>query len=141
MNLATSIGIAGSARQAQVSGAAWDDGMNYASCQPGIGINTGNFSPKPSDWAEVADTAAHPSQFIGGIDPAESTGADTGNGGTTEVDLLAIQGADINDNVAFVEADGSTVADAVADAATGAVNKTGVTVPAGAWLWGVIPNA
>ena len=144
MNLATSIGIAGATRQAQVAAAAWDDGMNYASCQPGVGICTGIYDPKAQDWPRVADTAAHTGQFIGGVDPAESTDADTGNGNTgadTAIDITVVQGADINDTVAFVTTVAPVAPDGVLDATTGAVNKTGVTVPTGAWVWGVIPVA
>lgn len=126
VNLPTYELDAGSIRAGEVPAADWADGMNKGgSNAPGIGINTGDYDPKPEDWRRTADTAAHDSQHIG-IAPAP---------------LQVVQGADINDNVAFVEADADTAPDAVADAATGAVNKTGVTVPSGSYLWGVIPVA
>lgn len=113
-------------RSVEVPDADWSGGVNKGgSNAPGLGINTGNYDPKAQDWPRIADTEAHPSQHIG---QAESP-------------LLAIDGADINDNVAFVQADAETAPDGELDAATGAINKTGETVPASAWVWGVIENA
>ncbi len=113
-------------RSGEVPLADWADGANKAgSCAPGIGINTGNYDPKEQDWPREYDTAARNSQHIG----------------QTEDVLSVVQGADINDNVAFVEADALTAPDAVLDATTGAVNKTGADVPAGEACWGVIPVA
>ena len=138
-NLTTVLPAAGAVRRAQVAGADWDTGMNPGTCQPGVGINTGDYSPKVQDWAEVV-IAPGVSQYIGGIDPAETTGANTGvgtEGAAGQVDLL--EPVDGNDTFAFVEADAETAADAVLDVTTGAVNRTGVTVPAAAWCWGTVP--
>ena len=115
-------------RSGEVALADWTDGLNRGgSCANGIGINTGDFDPKESDWARIEDTAAQKSMLIG--DAAATL--------PIEVD----QNPDFNDNVAFVQADGETAPDAVLDVATGAVNKTGKTVPANSWAWGVIPVA
>ncbi len=114
------------ARAAEVPAADFAGGMNKGgSCAPGIGINTGNYDPKASDWPRIADTAAHDSQHIG----------------QTASALQAVQGADINDTVAFVQTIAAIAPDAVLNIATGAVNKTGKTVPSGSWAWGVIPVA
>jgi hypothetical protein len=113
-------------RSGEVTAADWSGGMNKGgSNAPGVGINTGNYDPKASDWPRIEDTAAHESQHIG----------------QTADDLNVVQDADVNDEVAFVQADASTAADGVLDVATGAVNKTGATVPEDAWCWGVIPVA
>lgn len=113
-------------RSSEVTAADWSGGMNKGgSNAPGIGINTGNYDPKAEDWPRIEDTAPHESQHLG----------------QTAEDINVVQGADVNDEVAFVQADGDTAADAVLDVATGAVNKTGVTVPEDSWCWGVIPVA
>lgn len=134
-NLVTHIAFAAAARQAQVS-ADWAGGMNAGGCNPGVGINTGDYSPKDTDWPEVEITAAA-SQFIGGVDVTETTGADTGLGGAATFDLLDADDGEF----AFVQADAETDADDPLDSVTGAVNRTGKTVPAAAWCWGTIPGA
>lgn len=113
-------------RSGEVTAADWSGGMNLGGANtPGVGINTGGYDPKAQDWPRIEDTAAHDSQHIGQDAAA----------------LQVIDGADINDNVAFVQADAETAPDAVLDAATGAVNRTGETVPADGWAWGTIPVA
>lgn len=125
--------VAVAARAAEVPDADFSGGMNFGACANGVGINTGNYDPKDTDWPRIEDTAAHETQHIGGNG--------LGDGSTDGFVIQVVDGADINDNVAFVQADASTAPDAVLDAATGAVNKTGETVPAGSWAWGVIPVA
>ena len=112
-------------------------GMNRGgSNAPGVGINTGDYDPKSEDWPRIADTEARTSQHIGGVPDTD------GDTGTTGFAIQATEdNADLNDNVAFVQAESETAPDAELDATTGAVNKTGQTVPAGAWAWGVIENA
>lgn len=102
-------------------------GCNKAgSCAPGIGIATGNINFKTDDWKRVADTAPRESQHIG----------------VAGDDLNVIMGTDVNNELAYVDCDvGGAAADAVADAATGAVNKTGGAIVATDWLWGVVPVA
>ena len=129
-NLKARLPAAGSAQQAQVSAADWDGGMNPGSCQPGIGINTGDYSPKASDWAEI-EIAPAESQWLGGVDGNLSV---PGN-----VSIPLVEPVDGNDTFAFVQADAETAPDAVLDAVTGAVNRTGKTVPAAAWCWGTVP--
>ncbi len=138
-NLTTVLPAAGAVRRAQVAGADWDTGMNPGTCQPGVGINTGDYSPKVQDWAEVVIDPGV-SQYIGGVDPAALVGANTGvgtEGAAGQVDLL--EPVDGNDTFAFVAADAATAPDAVLDIASGAVNRTGKTVPIGAWCWGTVP--
>ena len=98
---------------------------------PGIGIATGVVNPKASDWPAVADTAAHESQHIG----------EDGAGAAMSDDINVIAGTDVNNEVAFVQADASTANDAEADSATGATNQTGATVAQDDWIWGVVPIA
>jgi len=114
------------ARALETPNADWVGGLNRGGSNTnGIGIATGFYDPAVNDWARIEDTAAHESQHIG--EDATS--------------ILLIQGADVNDEVAFVQADADTADGAVLDAVTGATNETGVTVPADSWVWGVIPNA
>lgn len=110
------------ARAAEVPDADFDGGMNKGGNSP-IGISTAVVNP--SGWDLVEDTAARTSQHIG----------------EAATDINVDQGADVNDTVALVAADAQTVADAPLDVATGAVNKTGATVEAGDFTFGVIPVA
>lgn len=103
-------------------------GCNKAgSNAPYIGLATGVKSPSGATLA-ADDTAAHRSQHIGQTPDATTT-------------LKAQQGADVNDTLAYVTPDGSTADGAEADVATGAVNRTGVTVTTTDKIWGVIPVA
>lgn len=110
-------------RSSEVPDADFANGMNKGACIHGIGINTGSYDPKDTDWARIEDTAAHQTQHIGG----------------SLFDINTVNGADINNEVAFVQADANTIDNAVMDIATGAINRTGGTVPANAWAWGEIP--
>lgn len=113
-------------RDAEVPNADWAGGGNFAgSCAPGVGVNTGNYDPKADDWPRVADTAARNSQSIGG--PLKALNA------------ADYAGSDLNDTVAFVQTAGAVADGAVLDITTGAVNRTGQTVPASSWAWGTIP--
>ena len=110
------------AQRATVVGADFDGGMNRGgSNAPGIGINTGNYSPKVEDWSED-QRLLQESQNIG--QAAE--------------DINVNNDPDFNNEVSFVEADGDIAADAVIDAGTGAVNRTGGVIPTGAWAWGEV---
>lgn len=104
-------------------------GCNKAgSCAPGIGITTGFANPAAALNSTV-DTAARRSQHIGKVADATTT-------------FKAIEGADVNNTLARVVVDaGGAAADAVADVATGAVNRTGATVAEDDVIWGVIPVA
>lgn len=111
-------------------------GMNAGSCHPGIGINTGDYSPKTDDWAEVVISP-------GKTGPIGWGGDNTVTGQTATVNIVAADYAntDFNDTTAFIQADASTAPGAELDATTGAVNRTGKTVPANAWVWGTVPVA
>lgn len=112
----------GAARSVEVPGADWVDGVNKgASNAPGVGINTGDYSPKTSDWSPEAR------------DPQQSQqiGQAAGNIVTTP---------DGNDNASFVQAIADTAHDAQVGT-TGVYNRTGKTVPNGAWFWGHKPVA
>lgn len=118
-------GASGDRGSADVFGTTdWTGGANKAaSCAPGIGINTGDYDPKISDWSRDVRTAQK-SQTIS----------------HTQAAITVDQGADINDNVSFVQAVANTAPDAQFGT-TGAFNKTGKTVPNGSWAWGLVTNA
>ena len=104
-------------------------GCNKAgSNAPYIGLATGVITP-PGPAAD--DTAAHRSQHIG----------QTPDATTTVKVQTAINSTDVNNTVAYVTPDAQTAADAVADAATGAVNRTGETGETTDKIWGEIPVA
>jgi hypothetical protein len=142
VNYKSSPGTAGAARQAQVADADWVGGMNLGNCAPGVGINTGDYGPKLSDWAtsDWNGVNAAPydglSQFLGGIDPAEAVDADTGNGTEGQTNQVVLTDPTLAAN------DGFTYIVAAADVADGdplgtnIINRTGVTVPTGAYCWG-----
>jgi len=103
-------------------------GCNKAGANaPYIGVSTGLNNP--SMGLAAADTAAHRSQHIGQVPDATTT-------------FKVQEGADVNNTLAYVVVDvGGAAADAVADAATGAVNRTGAAVAQDDEIWGVIPVA
>lgn len=116
------------ARSAEVTTADWSGGMNRgASNAPAIGVNTGNYDPKASDWSRdvPAPTAVLDSNFIG----------------QTASGVLALDPATAGDNelVAFLQATGDVAADGIVGTVAGfdMRNRTGVTVPTGSWVWGV----
>lgn len=100
----------------------WTGGMNKgASNAPGIGINTGDYSPKTSDWSQHTR------------DPQNSqTISHTAAAVTTEPDG--------NDNASFIQTIASTAPDAQVGT-TGVFNRTGKTIPTGTWFWGHKPIA
>jgi len=108
-------------------------GCNLGSCSQGIGIATTIINPKDTDFSQIQDTAPHATQHIGGNG--------IGAGAATDFPINTVQGSDLNNRVAFVEADGAVSVDAEIDSTTGAVNKTGVALVDGDWVWGVIPVA
>ena len=109
------------ARQAEVPDASFSNGMNNGSCSGGLGINTGDYDPKATDFSRIEDTTPHQTQLIGGSGVAA--------GDNTSFAIRTVQGADVNDEVAFVQADASTAPDAVLDVTTGAVNKQVLQFP------------
>lgn len=143
-NYKSSMPVAGATRQAQVSGADWSGGMNTATNQCGIGVNSGGYSPKLSDWAlsDFAGTNSAPynalSQYLGNIDPAEAVDANTGVGaeGVTNQQVLSDPTVVANDGFRFIQATGSTANGAELVALSNVFNRTGVTVPASAYVWG-----
>lgn len=117
------------ARAIELPDADFDDGVNRGGSNAGvIGINTGDYSPKDTDWPEIEQLSE--SQYIGedisGVFCIDATFGD---------DALA----------GFGPADGVTAADAVltvdvAGSGFNTVNRTGDEVPSGAWTWGAINN-
>lgn len=115
-------------REAQVPDADWTGGMNTgASNAPGVGINTGSYNPKESDWPRPAVEVIQDSQIIGG-DPSGVFAVDATFGDTALV--------------AFVQATAPVLANGVIAVVDGfdIINRTGATVPEDAWLWGVADN-
>lgn len=110
-------------RQPEVPDASFAGGGNEAgSNSPGIGINTGDYDPKPSDWSREERT---PQQF--------------GHIGLSPLGDVRVDNPIPGDLAYFVQAGGVTAPDAQIPG-TGAFNRTGITVPSGAWLWGSSPG-
>ena len=113
----------GATRAAEVTGADWAGGVNKgASNSPGIGINTGDYSPKASDWSEDVRDPQN-GQQMGEVAGPIITTPDG-----------------VNDQASFVQAIADTAPDAQVGI-TGVFNRTGKTVPNGAWFWGHKPIA
>lgn len=103
----------------------WTTGMNYGGSNANVlGAGTGEYDPKASDW-DQNQRLLQESQCIGG----------------TSADVLAIDGADINEKISFVETTAAVAPDALLRTGTAAFNKTGVTVPSGSWAWGLVSIA
>jgi hypothetical protein len=119
------------AREAELPSADFTGGMNKgASNAPGTGVNTGDYSPKDSDWPEAEQVLD--SQAIGqaqsGVFCEDATFGDTALVGFAPPD----PDADVDpDDPINIDVDGSGFAN---------VNRTGKVVPAGAWTWGAINN-
>lgn len=113
----------GTPRSGEVTGADWAGGVNKGgSNSPGVGINTGDYSPKASDWSEDERDPQN-GQPVGGVAAPIVTTPDG-----------------VNDQASFVQAIADTANDAQVGA-TGVFNRTGKTVPNGAWFWGHKPQA
>ena len=101
----------------------WTGGVNKGgSCAPGVGINTGDYSPKASDWSQ-AERDPQNSQALGQV-----------------VGPIVTEPDGSNDQASFVQAIADTADDAQVGT-TGVFNRTGKTVPNGAWFWGHKPIA
>ena len=150
---ATLSAAAVTARDAEYNGTPFSDTVGdgtttnpYLGCNragsnaPGIGINTGAIDPKLDDWTvlDQAEAARTPQQsmHIAGVNVAITPGTPPTS---TAIDINAIQGADVNDQVGFAVADQIAVADAVYDTVGGMINKTGATTAVGDRIWGPIP--
>ena len=106
-------------------------GCNDAgSCAPGIGVNTGDYSPKSSDWPEIEQVLD--SQAIG-EDQSGLFNRDATFG------ITSLVGFAPPDPAAPVAPDAKINFD-VAGSGFETFNRTGKTVPAGAWTWGAINN-
>jgi hypothetical protein len=120
------------AREAEVTLASFDDGCNdAAACAPGIGINTGNHSPSTDSWAQdVSDERLQDSQIFG--EAASGLNAIDATFGPTALVGFSVAAAPVlADGVIDADVDGTGFA---------LVNRTGVTIPTGAWSWGVANN-
>ena len=106
-------------------------GCNDAgSCAPGIGVNTGDYSPKDSDWPEIEQVVD--SDIIGGV-PSGLNTRDPVFG------ITALVGFAPPDPIAPVLDDDSINID-VAGSGFASFNRTGKTIPSTAWTWGAINN-
>lgn len=114
-------------RELEAPEADWDGGMNLgASNAPAIGINTGNYAPAAQDWARQ-DARIQDSQLIGGT-PSGVFVIDA----TFGDDALAI----------WAQTTGSVAPNGVIANVSGfdSINRTGKTIPATTWTWGVANN-
>ena len=103
----------------------WTGGANKAGSNAcGIGVNTGDYDPKVSDWSQD-ERLLQNSQTIS----------------HTAAAITLDQDPDFNDNVSFVQADGNIAPDGEIKAGTAAANKTGKTIPTGSWAWGQVAQA
>ena len=102
----------------------WLGGVNRgASKSPAIGVNTGDYDPKETDWPRPETPAISiKSQTIGHV--AQVVTVD--------------QDPDFDDQVAFVLTDGNIAPEGELRTATGVFNKTGKTVPNDQWVWGLV---
>jgi len=129
-------------------------GMNRAGgSNPGVGINTGSIyqtavdlaanGPRYDGWTTLDQAGAartpQDSQTIGGIVNAAPAYAGVPYPTPAQVGVFPVtftDGADINDTANFVVADTAAVDGAEMNAATGAINGTGVTLAIGDLVWG-----
>lgn len=114
-------------REAEAPDADWDGGVNFgASCAPALGVNTGNYNPDPSNWA-YQDERIQDSNTIGG----------TASGVNVQDPILGDGSLAV-----WTEATAPVAPDAQISTVSGfpVYNRTGATVPTGAWLWGVGDN-
>lgn len=115
------------AREVEAPEADWVGGMNLGgSNAPAIGINTGNYAPAAQDWARQ-DPRIQDSQLIGGV-PSGVFAIDAVFGPTA----LAI----------WAQTTGSVAPNGVIANVSGfnSINRTGKTIPAATWSWGVANN-
>lgn len=116
-NLATYF-QAPSGQRATNSGADWAGGGNLgASCAPGIGINTGDYDPKITDWSET-----------------ERLDYESGQIGQAKADITPV--SDDFTSVSFVQADGDIAPDGEIESGSDVYNLTGKTIPEDSWVWG-----
>ncbi len=109
-------------------------GGNQGTCQPGVGVATGEVDPTES-WGTTAITD-QASDYIGG----SLTDADDTSTNSPAQALLAAQydTPDFNDGLSYVVA----TAQRAPGASEGTVrNDTGETIEIGEWFWGPDVNA
>lgn len=123
-NLPTYFAAPSGQRSPATAGQFSGGGNQGASNAPGLGISTGQYSPKSSDWS------SH-----------ERLLQESGQIGQATDDITVQEASDSNDELSFVLTAGAIANDAELKAGTGAINKTGGTVPSGAWCWGVVTVA
>jgi hypothetical protein len=105
-------------------------GCNRGVANGAIGINTGDFDPKVTDFAHITHFAG-PVSYIGKLEEAIANFEDN-MWGITGAQLPALE---TSTRVGFDVAAGDTAPDA--DYGTLPVtNYTGKTIPAGSWAWG-----
>ena len=116
-------------RSAELPNADFAGGMNAGgSNAPGMGINTGDYDPKESDWPRPVSEVIQNSSVIGGVPSGIFAIDDTF--GTNAI-------------LSFVQTGGTPVApDAVITSVSGfdVVNRTDRTIPPNTWVWGVADN-
>ena len=115
----------------QWNGDSFITGCNRGVASGAIGINTGDYDPKATDFARNAPRWATPASYIGQYDQAVADMEDRMVGLTTTDDQINV----VATGVGFDTAASDTAADA--DYGTLPVtNYTGKTIPSGGWAWG-----
>lgn len=120
-----------SVRQVEVPNADWTGGVNRgASCAPRIGVNTGDYDPKEQDWTR--------------IEPPAQTLLHSMSIGDNSTNVLFVIDPTFGDDsfTGFQEADVDIAPDAAMPPIEGFAlfNRTGKTIPAGSWAFGVADN-
>jgi len=115
----------------QWNGDSFVTGCNRGVANGAIGINTGDYDPKETDFSRDVARWATPASYIGHYDQAVADMEDRMVGLTSTDD----QSAEVALGVGFDTAAADTAA--LADYGTLPVtNYTGKTIPAGGWAWG-----
>ena len=120
------------ARLAEVGGNAekFTDGCNRGVANGAVGINTGDYDPKITDFPRITHFGG-PASYIGKLAEATANFEDSMVGLLNEGD----QASEISKRVGFDVA-GSATADGADYGTLPVTNLSGKTIPSGGWAWG-----
>ena len=108
------------------------DGCNRGVANGAIGINTGDYNPKESDFSRGDPRYASPASYVGHLAEAVTNNEDQ-MWGLTDADD---QSAELAGIVGFDYATADTAADAEYGSSLVLTNYTGKTIPEDGWAWG-----